>query len=100
MDTTHFVSRYTSGEVKFWNPEAGEDCVFQPSCRALEINEDAEEGTSANYVTSVATNQSVTVAGYSQGNFAMEQSPSVVLLCTRCHFELAQELSGGQKTCR
>ena len=61
------VHRYTSGQVKFWNVDSREECLFQPSCRALEINEDEEAGTNTNYVTCVRTSHNVTVAGYSQG---------------------------------
>ena len=67
--------RYTSGEVKFWNTGNAEQCLFQASCRALEINEYEDAGTSTNYVTCVRTNHNVTAAGYSQGkgSFILER---------------------------
>ena len=60
--------RYTNGEVKFWDLETGDECTFQPSSMALMLVENEyDEGTLSNYVTNVAINKNVTMAGYSQG---------------------------------
>ncbi len=65
-EVQYHVCRYTNGQVKFWDIEADEDCVFQPSSVALALD-DSGEGTVGNHVTQLIMNESITVAGFSQG---------------------------------
>jgi len=57
---------YTNGEVKLWDLEAGDNCVFQPSSTSLAID-DHVDGTQCNMVESVITAGGTTVAAYTQG---------------------------------
>ncbi|XP_071110859.1 F-box/WD repeat-containing protein 8-like [Haliotis cracherodii] len=55
---------YSNGDVKMWDLNNGDTCVFQPSSTALRIDEREEEGTVPNYVLHVQTSPHFTVASY------------------------------------
>ncbi|XP_013413586.1 F-box/WD repeat-containing protein 8 [Lingula anatina] len=64
---TSIVAGYTSGNVKFQDLSTENTYVFKPSNTSLVLNESEDMGTITNYITSVAVNDTITVAGFNQG---------------------------------
>lgn len=61
------VAGFSSGQVKLWNLENEDECIFKPSDMSLVLDESAEEGTIANVITGLCTSSHMTMAAFRQG---------------------------------
>lgn len=59
---------YTNGQVKMWDIEDQDQCIFNPSNTALIIDEDEESGTISNFITHIALSSTLVTAAYKHGN--------------------------------
>lgn len=64
-----FVSSFSNGQVKLWNLDNEEECIFKPSDMALVLDESAEEGTIANGITDLCTSDHMTLAAFTHGKY-------------------------------
>lgn len=61
------VAGFSNGQVKLWNLDNEEECIFKPSDMALVLDESAEEGTIANVITDLCTSDHMTLAAFTHG---------------------------------
>ncbi|KAJ8312956.1 hypothetical protein KUTeg_010329 [Tegillarca granosa] len=62
------VAGYTNGQVKMWDIEDQDQCIFNPSNTALIIDEGEESGTISNFITHIALSSTLVAAAYKHGN--------------------------------
>ena len=91
---------YSSGEVRLWDTQEDEDCLFSPSSTALLLDEASTQGTVPNYVTSLATGTTHTAAFFKKGAilfisfFMLDQAGTRVATVTIIHeCQLCQKLN-------